>query len=60
MRRLPSAWENIFADVSDEGLISKIYKEFIKLNKKKDRLIKNWAMGGPAEILSHFLSCYKI
>ena len=54
MRRQSSAWENIFADVSDEGLISKIYKEFIKLNKKNNRLIKNWAMDGPAEILPTF------
>ena len=35
--------ENIFADTSDKGLISKIYKEFIKLKTKKtNNTIKIW------------------
>ena len=30
MRRKPTQWENIFAnDVTDKGLISKIYKQLI-------------------------------
>ena len=30
MKRLPAEWEKIFAnDVSDKGLISKIYKQLI-------------------------------
>ena len=30
MKRKPTVWENMFAnDISDKGLISKIYKELI-------------------------------
>ena len=35
-------WENIFANIFDKGLISKIYKERTKLNIKKKKK-PNWA-----------------
>ena len=44
-KRQPTEWENIFAkDTTDKGLVSKIYKELLKLNTREtNKQIKKWA-----------------
>ena len=42
MKRQPSGWEKLFAnEATDKGLISKIYKPFMKLAIKKKQKTKN-------------------
>jgi hypothetical protein len=45
LKRLPTEWEKIFTSyISDKGLITRIYREFKKLNSAKiNEPIKKWA-----------------
>ena len=44
-KRQPTEWENIFAnDAIDKRLVSKIYKELLKLKRREiNNQIKKWA-----------------
>ena len=59
MKRQPTDWEKIFAnDVTDKGLIAKIYKQLIQLNssnniKNNPKKIYRWLLGTWKDIHYH-------
>ena len=54
-KRQPTEWEQIFAkDISDKGLVCKIYKELIKLNNQKNNNNNNPAKKWTKDMNRHF------
>ena len=52
MKRKPSEWEKIIAnETADKGLISKIYKQLIQLNSKKQT---TQSKSGKKDLNRHF------
>ena len=59
MKREPTVWGNIFTnDISDKGLISKIYKELTQLHSRnKNNPIKQWAKEDIQRAQTHMKRC---
>ena len=56
VKRQPSEWEKIIAnETTDNGLISKIYKQLIQLNTRKTiNTIKNWGKSPKQTFLQRY------
>ena len=51
VKRQPTEWEKIFTNhIPDKGLIPRIYRKFLKFNKKPNNSIQKWAKDSKEDI----------